>query len=418
MTRSTKVALTGFLGFFGLSFIFTQGCGQAFKMSPQGTPVLSASIDPPPFPSSTPVPLAPLLIDQVSQHLGKVRLVRADSVDFNFYSASIDPLVQQSVNNLFQRLLVYSPGFDSKINSYNRGWAYTSLYGIPVSEANTQNDLFILRDQSGQRLYIEPNVYAANILDLNYRLSWIDKAKKTVAKGYRGLFVDDVNLNYRIVNAAGAATVAYQNGIAISVGEWQSGVALFAESIRSALPQTEIVHNSNWSADSAGNFMSDAQTRVINSAQAQFIEAGIHQVGLTGGTLGQLTLVQQKKYIDRVHTLNKSIVLGGMPASLAEKEYALAYYYLFSNGTDFLSDEGINPGNLYAGYALDLGAPLAPAVRDGSVWSRPFAKGYVLLNEPGVFFQNVESMGYKDLRGVMNLFTLPPKSGLVLIPAN
>lgn len=416
MTRNVKVAVTGFLGVIALSFVLTQGCGQGFKVN-EGNSVLAASIDPPPPLMPTPVPVSPLLIDQVANHVGKVRLARADSSDFNIFTSSLDSAVQQSVNQMFQRLLVYSPGFDSNKSWYDRGWAYTSLYGIPVAEANATNDAYILRDQAGNRLYLEANVYAANILDQNYRTAFIDNAKTLVAKGYRGLFIDDVNLNYKIQNAAGTTAIAYQNGTQISLGEWQTAVGLFAEAIRSALPQTEIVHNSVWSADSAGNYLSDSQTRVINSAQAQFIESGIHQTGLTGGTLGIMTIQNQKRFIDRVHVLNKSVILGGVPAALAEKEYALAYYYLFSAGVDFISDNNVTPSAPYAGYALDLGAPVGPAVRDGSVWTRQFARGYVLLNEPGGFLQTVTTTGYKDLRGTMNTFTLQPRSGLILVPA-
>jgi len=416
MTRSTKVALTGFLGVVGLSFVFTQGCGQAFKINQKPGSEVLLSIEPPAL-VSTPPPVSPLQIEQVALHAGKIRLARADSTDFNIFSSSSDISVQQSVNQLFQRLFVYSPGFDSKISWYDRGWAYTSLYGIPVSEANATNDLFILRDQSGNRLFLEPNVYAANILDTNYRNYWIERARALVGKGYRGLFIDDVNLSLVTINAAGSSTAAFQNGIQISLVDWQNAVGLFTENIRSAFPLIEIVHNSIWSADVAGNFMSDFQTRVINSAQLQFIESGIHQVGLTGGTLGTMTIQQQKKFIDRVHSLNRSIVLGGVPAGASEKEYAAAYYYLFSNATDYLSDNGIAPGAQFAGYGLDLGTPLAPAIRDGSVWSRQFAKGYVILNEPGGFLQNVTTMGYKDIRGITNSFSLPARTGLILIPA-
>lgn len=416
MTRSTRVALTGFLGVFGLSLTLTQGCGQAFKFEEPQEMVLQSFGQPTP---DLPVAIAnPLAIDNVAQFAGKVRLVRSDSADFNSFSSSLDSAVQQSINSLFQRLLVFSPGFDSKLNWYNRGWVFTSLNGIPASELSSENDPFILRDSAGNRLYIEPNVYAANVLDSNFRSYWLNKVRALISKGYKGIFINDVKLKFAAVNSSGTGTSAVHNGLEISAQQWQSGVAIFAEEIAFNFPGAEIVHNSDWSADSANDFSSDAQTRLINSARIQYMAGGIREAGITAGTLGLNTIVQHKKYIDRVHTLKKSIVLGGVPTSLTDKEFSLAYYYLFTDGTDFIFDENVHPGSVWTGYNIDLGTPSGPAVRDNGLWIRYFSKGAVFLSEAGT--PNLSLGGQdpdqnlRDLQGNRGPWTLAPNTALII----
>lgn len=415
MTKTTRVALYGFLAAMGASFLLTQGCGQAFKLAepvPQDK-VLGAS------PSATPAPVIvqPLTIDQVANFTGKVRLARADSVDFNSFSTSTDSAVRQSVSTLFQRLLVYSPGFDATLSWYDRGWMYTSLYGIPVTETNAQNDSFILRDQSGQRLFVAPGVYAADVSAPAFQQYWIDSTRAKLSKGYRGLFIDDVNTSYVALNAQGSVATAYVGANPVALGQWQASVASFVQQIRQSLTQVEIAHGADWIGDAAGNYMSGSQTQIINSANLHVLKSGINAANVTGGTVGVMNVFKQKQFADRVHTLGKSVVLGGVPSSLPEKEYALAFYFMFSNGADFIMDNDQNPSNVFAGYNLDLGAPLGPATRtvDG-VWTRQFNRGYVLLNEPGGFNQTVTTSGYRDLRGGTNSFVVGPRSGLVLIP--
>lgn len=416
MTRSTRVALTGFLGIFGLSFILTQGCGQAFRLNePEQAVYIASSIQP-----DQPTPIAnPLSIDNIPQFAGKVRLVRTDSADFNSFSASSDTSVQQSVSSLFQRLLVYSPGFDSKLSWYNRGWLYTSLYGIPVSEVGPHNEGFILKDSSGGRLYIDSGVYAANVLDSNFRSYWIKEVRSSMQKGYKGIFINDVNLNFKVADSSGAAAVAFHNGVEISLQQWQYGVAIFSEEINQGFPGAEIVHSSVWSADSAADFASDAQTRVINSARLQYIAGGIREAGITAGTTGLMTISQHKKYIDRVHALGKSVVLAGVPPLAADREFSLAYYYLFSNGADFIADESVTPGNVWAGYNIDLGTPSGPAVRDNGLWSRSFSKGAVFLSETGtpsiIVGGGQVDQNIRNLQGQVGPWTVAPNTALIVI---
>ena len=68
---------------------------------------------------------------------------------------------------------------------------------------------WILKDPQGRRLYIPyacegaPPQYAADIGSPAFRSWWIDQAKQTLAHGYKGLFVDDVNLLFKVSDGQG-----------------------------------------------------------------------------------------------------------------------------------------------------------------------------------------------------------------------
>ena len=90
-------------------------------------------------------------------------------------------------------------------------WAYLDLYGIPKdSSLVTLHPDWILHDSAGNRLYIPwgcgngscPN-YAGDMTNSGFRTWWIANAKSVFAKGYKGFWIDDVNMEFRISDGSG-----------------------------------------------------------------------------------------------------------------------------------------------------------------------------------------------------------------------
>ena len=98
---------------------------------------------------------------------------------------------------------------------------------------------WILKDASGSRLYIPYNCdggactqYAADIGNPGWRRHYIDPAKARIARGYRGIFVDDVNLAFKVSNGTGQLVapidprtgepMTHTTGSATSPSSWSS----------------------------------------------------------------------------------------------------------------------------------------------------------------------------------------------------
>ena len=77
-------------------------------------------------------------------------------------------------------------------------------------------------------------------------------------------------------------------------------------------------------------------------------------------------------------------VVDDFPKNTAEREYALACYFLLTNGKDGIGDADMAPATWWPGYDVHLGAALSARSRtaDG-VFRREFENGLVLMLEPG-----------------------------------
>jgi hypothetical protein len=76
--------------------------------------------------------------------------------------------------------------------------------------------------------------------------------------------------------------------------------------------------------------------------------------------------------------------------SRAEQRYQLAGSLLVNGGADALGDSVTTPQNFWSGYRVQLGPAWGRRRRDsGGLWRREFARGLVLLNEPGAAARTV-----------------------------
>ena len=158
----------------------------------------------------------------------------------------------------FWRSVVFAGYFDNKNSWYDRGWMYIDSYAIYAgTAAATQQADWILRDAQGNKLFIPWGCsngtcpqYAADIANPDYRAWFVNYVKGLVAKGYRGVWLDDVNLDFRVGNGSGATVLPIDSrtGRTMTEAAWRGYFATLTEQLRAALPGTEIVHNSVWYA--------------------------------------------------------------------------------------------------------------------------------------------------------------------------
>jgi hypothetical protein len=194
---------------------------------------------------------------------------------------------------------------------------------------------------------------------------------------------------------------------------WQKYVADFMVQVRDALPGIEIVHNALWPVPDT---LPDV-ARELNAADYIELERGFNDSGITGGST-YWGFQKLANFIDHRHAAGKGVILDGYADTSAGRLYGLATYFLLNNGRDALANDAYGtPDNWWNGYETDLGAPAGPRYLSGGVWRRDFAKGTVLVNEPGPASRTVTvGSGFRDLTGAArDSVTLAPASGAVLV---
>jgi Hypothetical glycosyl hydrolase family 15 len=356
---------------------------------------------------------------------GTVHFVRFSEPSFDQYLENPSPGMESWLNTHIWRMGVYAPYFDSKTAGYPNGWLYKDSYALYTDESVvSQHPEWVLRDASGNPLYIPWGCsngtcpqYAGNIANQAFRQWWIGNAKTELSAGYRGLFVDDVNMEMRVGNGSeeAVAPIDPSTGQQMTASAWRAYMAQFMQEIRTALPNTEIVHNAIWfSNNDAGT--SDASIRSeISASNYVYLERGVNDSGLTGGN-GQWSLDALFSFIDQVHALGKSVVLDGTSSSTPGMEYNLASYFLISTGNDAVSGGGQTPTNWWAGWNVNLGEATGSRYDWNNLLRRDFTGGIVLVNPPGSPTQTVSlSNPMQDVDGnTITSVTLPAGSGAIL----
>jgi hypothetical protein len=343
------------------------------------------------------VSMSPLL----SGDPGRVQFQRLASPELDRYTNAPNREDQKWFRDHFARMGVFSPYFDSRTAWYPHALAYVNLYGIqPASSIPSDHADWILHDSRGSSLYVPWGCQhitcaqlAANIANLQFRAWWISQMRAVLAKGYVGLWIDDVNMEFRVADGTGTevAPIDSYTTQPMTWSAWRNYVAAFVEQIRKAFPNAEIVHNAIWFAGPVGLRERDAAIeRQIKAADNVNVERGIgSDPHLTGGT-GIWSLNALFAYVDRVHQLGRGVTLQEYAVDRAAQEYALAGYFLISSGNDRVGDGNSNPSDWWSGYDVELGSPLGSRTYNGGVFQRKFSCGMVLLSEPGARRQTVQ----------------------------
>ncbi len=356
---------------------------------------------------------------------GTVHFVRSADTAFNQFTSDPSPEAEEWLRTHFWRMTVWSPYFDEKTGWFPNGWVYDDAYAIYTGEKlASEHPEWILRDASANKLYIPYGCsggscpqYAADISNPAYRHYWIENLKAELAHGYRGVFIDDVNMNMQVGNGAEqhVAPIDPQTGEPMSEEAWRHYMAQFMAEVRTAVPDAEIVHNAVWFADEhAGSANPDIASE-ISSADIVNLERGASDSGLTGGS-GPWSLRAFLAYVDEVHALGRGVVLDGEKGDRQSLEYNLAAYFLISDGSDAVSGSEQTPENWWPGWNTNLGEAAGPRYQWEGLLRRDFSGGMVLLNPPGEPARTVTlPTPMRDVAGsIVTSVTLGGKSAIIL----
>ncbi|HEY6780016.1 MAG TPA: discoidin domain-containing protein, partial [Thermoleophilaceae bacterium] len=363
---------------------------------------------------------------------GKVRFVKEAKAEFDPYANAPSAAQAAWMRAHFWRQKTYAPYFDARTSWYPNAWTYKDLYAIYADGRGEvkpdQHDDWILKDAQGRRLYIPYNCqngscsqFAGDIGNPAFRAQWITIALQTLSHGYKGLFVDDVNMEFRVGDGQGqeVAPIDPRTGTTMTFGDWRRYTAEFAEEITAAVkaanPAIEVAHNPIWFSGHTDPYV----RRELLAADTINLERGINDDKQPGS--GRYAFSTFMQYIDWLHQHGKGVVLDSYTDTQDGAEYNLAAYFLIATERDGLrTDYRHMPDNWWSAYDVDLGDPKGPryTTADGLV-RRDFANGYALVNPPG---QPARALtlpaGAQAADGTPRTsLTLPPASGrLVLTP--
>jgi hypothetical protein len=269
-------------------------------------------------------------------------------------------------------MVVWSSFWDSRLEHYDDVVAYTNAYSIKVNTDSDQRSVehpeWVLRDARGDRVHIRWGCddgcpqFAADLGNPAFVDDWIARAEDLVDLGYPGLYIDDVNMEWRFsdVNGESIDPIDPRTGEPLTLDTWRRYMAEFTERVRREFPDLEIWHNSIWYADSP-EFDDEYVTRQIEAADVIQLERGMTDAGLTEGTskFGMQTFMS---FIDRVHDAGTSVALLDETATDEDEQwYNIAGGLLVNDGDDLVTTEhweSISPRDLFEGYLVDLGDAL------------------------------------------------------------
>ena len=319
---------------------------------------------------------------------GRVNFAKPAESDFDRYTLSPTDSQKQWMREHYWRMRTYPPYFDSRTSWFGGAWAYRDAYAIyRGSSLASQRPEWILKDPAGNRLYIPfacdgsaCTQYAADIGNPAWRRHYIDLAKADVARGYKGVFVDDVNFAFNVSNGAGdhVAPIDPRTGTTMTHESWQRYFAEFMEQLRAELPASaEIVQNQVYFHVGLG---SPYVRRAIDAATHLEVERGVNDTGIRGGS-GPFGFETVLGWVDYAHQRGKGVIWD-VQADWG-REYALATYFLASTGNDGLSvGAGSSPDGWWSGWDTDLGAPTGGRYAWNGVFRRDFQRGSVFVNQP------------------------------------
>jgi hypothetical protein len=290
------------------------------------------------------------------------------------------------------RMTVYAPYFNERTGWFHNGWVYKDAYAIyPGTPEATEHTEWILKSASGEDLYIPWGCsggscpqYAGDIASASYRRAWIEDLSSELAHGYRGVFIDDVNMELDVGNGRGemVAPIDPATGAPMTAEAWRGYMAIFMEEVRAALPAVEIVHNGVWYSDEDAGTANASIRAEIESANYYFLERGANDSGLTGGD-GHWSLNAFLSFVEQVHAVGRDVVLDGIAEDEPGLAYNLACYFLVDNGNDGVAGGGQTPRSWWSGWNLDLGEAVGGRYTWQGLQRRNFTDGLVLVDPPG-----------------------------------
>ena len=319
----------------------------------------------------------------------------------------------------YEFMAVWSPYFDSRLSWFSNAVEYSDIMGLK----DLEQPEWVLRNSSGDFLYVDfacsggkcPQ-YAADIGNPAYRRWFISHLKGQVAKGYSGVFLDDVNMSWRISDGTNdVEPIDPRTGKTMTLDSWRRYMADFVEQIEREVSGIA-VHNPIWAADSP-DFDDPSVVRQLAAADWVQIEHGFNDQGLKGGN-SRFSVRNLFAYVDWVHSLGTKVMwLEEDGGSDAKHESNLAAYLLTYAPGDVISTEdwaAIAPDTIWEGYLLELGAPLGARTLSEGLFRRQFQHGIVLVNEPDNDTKTVHITGTRIDGTSVSQVSIPPGTGIII----
>jgi hypothetical protein len=352
---------------------------------------------------------------------GQVRFFQRTDSSWDQYTSGPNWGAVQWMYQTINRIVTYSPYFDSRLSWFPNAWAYEDLYGFsPNSPVARQHPDWVMKDAYGNPLYINwgcwgngCNSYAMDFGNPAFQDWWIQNIQQTVGN-YRGLWIDDVNMDFRVGYGDGSDATPWdpRTNSPMSANSWRQYVADFTQKIRARLPNMELVHNSIWYSGGPNRDQDPNVIREIQSADFINCERGISDPGLVGLD-GSWSVNAFLAFVDHVHSLGRHVIFEEYGFN---GEYGVSGYYLISDGYDGFSNQAVAPWSWSASYSQDLGNPKGPRYIWNGILRRDFANGSVLLNPNGARSAYVNMQGMKHVDGTSaGNFTLNGGQGAVLL---
>lgn len=354
---------------------------------------------------------------------GDLRFAQEAKSSFDRFTSAPSAATQAWMREHYDRMRTYAPYFDGRTSWYSNSWAYKDSYAVYKNGDGSPADhaRYVLKDGAGNPMFIPYGcgggtcpLYAADIGDPGFRAAWIAELRETMRAGnYRGVFVDDVNMEFRVSDGHGneRAPMNPRTGRAMTHAEWKNYMAAFMEEIRASFPGKEIVHNSLWFA----GHDDPAVARQLRAADVINMERGVVDGGLTGGG-GQFGLDTFLGHVEWLHANGKAVTYDAYASNRDEAEYNMAAYFLTNGERDtYRSDYRSTPDDWWNGYDVKLGAAKGARYSQDGLLRRDFANGYVLLNKPGNPTRTVATAGGRGPDGApRNAVTLRAGQGAVV----
>ena len=357
---------------------------------------------------------------------GDVRFYNVADSDFDPHLAGASEKERRWMSEHYARMQAYTPRFDEELWWYDGAWVYKNAYGLkPDWPVVAQHPDWILRDAQGNALYVPWGCkggtcpqFAGDFGNPAYRDWWIGEARRVVKAGYRGIWIDDVNMTWRVGDGFGnhVTPIDPRTGAPMTLDDWRRYMAEFIEEVRAALPEAELAHNVVWYAAPTSDVH---QVRQILAADWINLERGVNDNGLKGGS-GTYGLETFLAFVDFVHARGRPVVFMDYGTTAAAREYGLAGWFLIGSGRDLMCSNQLAwtaPGQFWHGYELRLGKALGQRAAWQNVLRRDFRHGIVLLNQPDMPTRTVQLPGpFVDLAGnTVTSVTLGPKRAAVLL---
>ena len=331
---------------------------------------------------------------------GKVNFFNDADRHFDNYSANPNTQQQQWMRSHYDRMLTYAPYFNSRLDWYPNALVYRDSYAVYKNENIVANHPeWIMRDAGGNKLYIPyackngtcPQ-YAGDFSNPAFRKYRV-KQFINISRGYRGLWIDDVNLTWRVSNGykKHAKPIDFTTGQPMTLTAWRRHMAKYMEEIRAALPNIEISHNVVWYSDRVENDNPYIK-RQIDAADYITLERGGNDKGLKNG-LGKYGFESFLLYVDFIHSRGANAIIMDNGTTVENREFGLATWLLVNNGKDLFNSDRLKwttPDRWWSGYDLNLGKAMGPRYKWHELIRRDFECGMVILNQPHAETQNVE----------------------------